>query len=418
MKKIFIVICLLFTILKTEAQSSVFVVVDSLLAEGNYQKALTLLENTVPKTLLIFEKSAGIYQSIGSDTKALACLNKALEFGANESIKVKLAQLFVSTGFTSKAVEIYESLIEKDTSNLLVANSLGKLYLSLNQAEKAEKIYRYLMKKDTVNPNYPYQLAESLEKQNKHAEMGQRYLDAYNLDTLHIKSIFALAQFFKALKFKDSTSIFIDKGLKIDSNNINFNQLKANELYFLKDFNGALTYLKKIDSLNFKSVQIYEMFGMCYYNLQDFTLAEKYFGNAIKLDPDNSQILYRLASLYYDKKDNKMASFYLHRSIISAKPDIDKQYYLLGIISKEEDNLKAAIENFEKSHKNNYKNYKALFELAVTSDAYYKDKKIALKHYKSYAEKFNSNDNMMTAFVEGRIKEIKKQYFIEGEIVD
>lgn len=421
MKKIFIVIGLIFTILKTEAQSSVFVVVDSLLVKGDYQKALTLLENTVPKTFLIFEKSAGIYQSIGSDTKALACLNKALEFGTNESIKVKLAQLFVSTGFTSKAVETYESLIEKDTSNLLVANSLGRLYLSLNQAEKAEKIYRYLMKKDTVNPNYPYQLAESLEKQNKqnkHSEMGQRYLDAYNLDTLHIKSIFELAQFFKSLKFKDSTSLFIDKGLKIDPNNLNFNQLKANELYFLKDFNGALTYLKKLDSLNFVSVQIYEMFGMCYYNLQDFELAEKYFKNAVILDPDDSQILYRLASLYYDKKDNKMATVYLHRSILSVKPDMDKQYYLLGIISKEEDNLLAAIDNFEKSRKNNYKNYKALFELAVTSDAYYKDKKIALKHYKSYAEKFKSNDNTMTAYVEGRIKEIKKQFFIEGEIVD
>ena len=76
------------------------------------------------------------------------------------------------------------------------------------------------MKKDTVNPNYPYQLAESLEKQNKLSEMGQRYLDAYNLDTLHIKSVFGLAQFFKSLKFKDSTSIFIDKGLKIDPNNL------------------------------------------------------------------------------------------------------------------------------------------------------------------------------------------------------
>ncbi|NEW79299.1 MAG: tetratricopeptide repeat protein [Gelidibacter sp.] len=418
MKKIFIVISLLFTILKTEAQSSVFVVVDSLLEEGNYQKALTLLENTVPKTFLIFEKSASIYQSVGSNTKALECLNKALEFGTNESIKVKLAQLFSSTGFTTKAVETYESLIEKDTSNLLVANSLGKLYLSLHQAEKAEKIYRYLIKMDTVNPNYPYQLAESLEQQNKFSEMGQRYLDAYNLDTLHIKSIYGLANFFKTLKFKDSTSLFIDKGLKIDSNNINFNQLKANDLYFSKDFNGALTNLKKLDSLNFRTVQIYEMFGMCYYNLQDFEQAEIYFRNAIKLDPNDPQILYRLASLYYDKKDNKMASFYLYRSISSAKPDLDQQYYLLGVISKEENNLKAAIDNFEKSYKNNYENHKALFELAVTSEVYFKDKKIALKHYQNYLDKLKSRDNIMTAYAEGRIKEIKKQYFIEGEIVD
>ncbi|HEY9168274.1 MAG TPA: tetratricopeptide repeat protein [Lutibacter sp.] len=418
MKKIFIVISLLFTMLKTEAQSSVFTVVDSLLVKGNYQEALTLLENTVPKTFSIFERSASIYQSIGSDTKALACLNKALEFGTNESIKVKLAQMFVSAGFTSKAVEAYETLIEKDTSNLLVANSLGKLYLSLNQAEKAEKLFRYLVKMDTVNPNYPYQLAESLEKQNKQVEMGQRYLDAYNLDTLHIKSIFGLANFFKALKFKDSTSLFIDKGLKIDSNNINFNQLKANELYYLKDFNGALNYLKKLDSLNYRSVQTYEMFGMCYYNLKDFELAETYFRNAIKLDPDDSQILYRLASLYYDKKDNKTASLYLRRSILSAKPDIDKQYYLLGIISKEENNLKRAIDNFEKSYENNYKNHKALFELAVTSEVYFKDKKIALKHYQNYLDKFISHDKIMAAYAEGRIKEIKKQYFIEGVIVD
>ncbi|MGV8946650.1 MAG: tetratricopeptide repeat protein [Lutibacter sp.] len=418
MKKIFIVISLLFTILKTEAQSSVFVVVDSLLEEGNYQKALTLLENTVPKTFLIFEKSASIYQSVGSNTKALECLNKALEIDSNELIKVKLAQLFASTGFATKAVEMYESLIEKDTSNLLIANSLGKLYLSLHQAEKAEKIYRYLMKMDTVNPNYPYQLAESLEQQNKFSEMGQNYLNAYKLDTLHIKSIYGLAQFFKTLKFKDSTSLFIDKGLKIDSNNPNFNQLKANELYFLKDFNGALTYLNKLDSLNFRSVQIYEMFGMCYYNLQDFEQAENYFKNAIKLDPNDSQILYRLASLYYDKKDNKMASMYLHQSISSAKPDLDQQYYLLGVISKEENNLKAAIDNFEKSYKNNYRNYKALFELAVTSEAFFKDKKIALKHYQNYLNKFKSSDNIMTAYAEGRIKEIKKQYFIEGVIVD
>lgn len=418
MKRILSLLLLLIVVIKTEAQSSVFVVVDSLLVKGNYQKALTLLENAVPKTFLIFERSASIYQSIGSDTKALECLNKALEIGTNESIKVKLAQLFVSAGFSSKAVEVYETLIEKDTSNLLAANSLGKLYLSLNQAEKAEKIYRYLMKTDMVNPNYPYQLAESLEKQNNHLQMGQSYLDAYNLDTLHIKSIYGLAKFFKALKFKDSTSLFIDKGLKIDSNNINFNQLKANELYFLKDFNGALAYLKKLDSLNYRSVQTYEMFGMCYYNLKDFELAETYFRNALNLDPNDSQILYRLGSLYYDKKDNKMASLYLRRSISSAKPDLDQHYYLLGIISKEENNLKSAIDNFEKSYENNYKNHKALFELAVTSEVYFKDKKIALKHYQNYLDRLKSYDKIMAAYAEGRIKEIKKQFFIDGVIVD
>lgn len=418
MKKVLYIVTLVLSVLKTEAQSSVFTVVDSLLLKGNYQKALVLLDNTQPKTFAVLEKVASIYQSIGNENKALKYLNKALELENSETAKVKLAQLYLAMGLTSKAVETYEVLIKNDTSNLLVANSLGKLYLSQNQPKRAEKLFRFLQSKDPENPNFPYQIGESLEKQNKFNEMGQSYLNAYKLDTLHLKSIFELAKFFKALRFQDSTKLFINKGLQIDSNNINFNQLKANDLYFAKDFKNTLTYIKKLDSLNYISVSTYEMAGMCYYNLQEFDLAESYFKKAISLDPSDYTIYYRLATLYYDKKDYKMSKFFLFQSIGAAKPDLDRQYFLIGIIYKEENNLKEAIDSFEKSYQNNYSNYKALFELATTSDVYYEDKKIALKRFQQYISRFKRNDEKMTIYAENRIEEIKKLYFLKGEIVD
>lgn len=418
MKKVLYIVTLVLSVLKTEAQSSVFTVVDSLLLKGNYQKALVLLDNTQPKTFAVLEKVASIYQSIGNENKALKYLNKALELENSETAKVKLAQLYLAMGLTSKAVETYEVLIKNDTSNLLVANSLGKLYLSQNQPKRAEKLFRFLQSKDPENPNFPYQIGESLEKQNKFNEMGQSYLNAYKLDTLHLKSIFELAKFFKALRFQDSTTLFINKGLQIDSNNINFNQLKANDLYFAKDFKNTLTYIKKLDSLNYISVSTYEMAGMCYYNLQEFDLAESYFKKAISLDPSDYTIYYRLATLYYDKKDYKMSKFFLFQSIGAAKPDLDRQYFLIGIIYKEENNLKEAIDSFEKSYQNNYSNYKALFELATTSDVYYEDKKIALKRFQQYISRFKRNDEKMTIYAENRIEEIKKHYFLKGEIVD
>lgn len=418
MKKVLYIVTLVLSVLKTEAQSSVFTVVDSLLLKGNYQKALVLLDNTQPKTFAVLEKVASIYQSIGNENKALKYLNKALELENSETAKVKLAQLYLAMGLTSKAVETYEILIKNDTSNLLVANSLGKLYLAQNQPKRAEKLFRFLQSKDPENPNFPYQIGESLEKQNKFNEMGQSYLNAYKLDTLHLKSIFELAKFFKALRFQDSTTLFINKGLQIDSNNINFNQLKANDLYFAKDFKNTLTYLKKLDSLNYISVSTYEMAGMCYYNLQEFDLAETYFKKAIRLDPSDYTIYYRLATLYYDKKDYKMSKFFLFQSIGAAKPDLDRQYFLIGIIYKEENNLKEAIDSFEKSYQNNYSNYKALFELATTSDVYYEDKKIALKRFQQYISRFKRNDEKMTIYAENRIEEIKKHYFLKGEIVD
>lgn len=417
MKKTLLLLTLLLSVLKTEAQSSVFIIVDDLLLKGNYQEAISILNET-PKTVLVLDKIGTIYQTIGDYNKANSYYLQALEIEFNESIKVKLGNSYNSAGLTNNAVLIYEEIIQKDSSNLIVANSLGKLYLAKNNAKQAEKIYTFLKKKDPVNPNYSYQLAESYEKQEKYFEMGQSYLNAFNKDTLHINSIFGLAKFFKELRDKDSTMLFIDKGLKIDSTNLNFLQLKVNELYFSKQFKQAIAYLTKLNSLNFKSLNTYEMFGMCYYNLKEYDLAEKEFQNALKIDRNDSKILYRLASLYYDQNNFKLAKFYLIRSVYAGKGDLDKQYYLQGIIAKEEKELKQAVAYFEKACSYNFKNNKALFELALASDIYYKDKKIAYKHYKKYMERFESKDQLMTNYSKKRIQEIKKDFFIAGIILE
>jgi tetratricopeptide (TPR) repeat protein len=405
-------------VLKTEAQSSVFSAVDNLLLTGNYQRALVLLQKEQPKTFELYNKIGSIYQEIGNYNKAIKYYKKALEIKDGLKTKVKLGNVYKSAGLISSSILIYEKIIAKDTSNLLVANNLGKLYLINNQAEKAEKIYRFLKKMDSLNPNYPYQLAKSLAKQHKTLAMGQSFLDAYNLDTLHFKSIYELAKFFKTLNYKDSTMLFIDKGLQIDSTNINFNQLKATELYYSKKFKNALHYLNRIDSLGFKSVNSYQMAGMCYYNLKEYNLAEEYYKKALKLDRTNAKILYRLGTLYFERKKLKLAKIYLFQSIMYGKGDLDKQYYLSGIIAKEENNLKPALRLFKDSFKNNSNNYKALFQWALTSDTYYKNKKIGLQLYQKYLHRFKNRDKEMTTYVVNRIKEIKKQYFIEGEIVD
>ncbi len=54
----------------------------------------------------------------------------------------------------------------------------------------------------------------------------------------------------------------------------------------------------------------------------------------------------------------------------------------------------------------------------ATSETYYKDKKIAYKHYQKYVERFEKRDKIMTAFIKQCINEIKTAYFLEGEIVD
>ncbi|NOR28917.1 MAG: tetratricopeptide repeat protein [Lutibacter sp.] len=418
MKKIIITLLFIIITLNTEAQSSVFNVVDSLLLKGNYQKALVLLENETPKTTQVFDKIATINQTVGNYNKAIHYFEKALKIENSEEIKVKLGVAYNSAGLSSKSILIYEEIIKKDTSNLLVANSLGKLYLAKSKVKEAVQIFRFLNKNDSLNPNYPYQIAQCLAKQNKKLAMKQSYLKSYNLDTLHIKSIYELAKFFKELKYKDSTLLFIDKGLKIDSINLNFLQLKANVLYFLKNYKGAIEYLTKLDSLNFKSVNTYEMFGMCYFNLKEFDLAEHNFKRALKLEPNNSKISYRLGTLYYEKKEFKLAQLYIIQSIMYGRGDLDKQFLLAGVMAKEEFNLKVAINYFRDAVKYNRDNVNALFQLAFASDSYFKDKKIALKHYKDFVIRFEGKNKKLTDYANSRIKQIRKEYFMKGEIVE
>ena len=418
MKKKLTLLLFILISLKTEAQTSVFKVTDSLLRIGNYQEALLKLDAEKPKTVKIYDKIAGVYQTVGNFNKAIENYNKALIIEEVDGIKEKLGKVYKAAGLPLKAIEIYEEIIQKDSTNLLISNSLGKLYLSNRQTKKATKIYQYLKRKDTLNPNYPYQLGVALGRQKKLFKMGDNYLEAFKRDSLHIKSIYRLAKFYKDLKFKDSTMLFIDKGLKIDKNNINFNQLKANISYTSKDYEGAIKHLKRLDSLNYKSVNTFELLGMSYLKLDDDVMAEKYFKKALNIDSRNSIITYRLASLYYKQKKSKKAMYKLISSIYYAKPDLDRQYYLLATILKEDNKLKMAIVNFEKAYLNNSQNHKALFELAMTSETYYKDKKIAYKHYQKYVERFEERDEKMTAYATQQLNKIKTTYFLEGEIVD
>ena len=73
---------------------------------------------------------------------------------------------------------------------------------------------------------------------------------------------------------------------------------------------------------------------------------------------------------------------------------------------------------FDKAYKEDRGNYKALYQLARTTDDYYKEKKKAYKLYDQYVLQFENMDKDLTAYAQRRIGEIKKEYFMKGESLD
>ena len=419
MTKKLLFIGLFLLILKTEAQTSVLKIADSILQTGNYKVALAELQKIENPPYEVLEKIAGIYQKVGNNSFAIKYYDKAFILNPSDKIKEQLGRSYQFIGNSDKAIHIYNEVLQTNPDNLLLKYNLAKLHMSEKKVEKAIELFNELSEIDSLNANYQYQLGIAYEKlgQSGFTNSVNSFLKAYNIDSLHLKSIYNLAKFYRKIKFKDSATLFIDKGLNINPKSINFNQLKANDAFLNKEFDTTLVYLKKLEDLNFKTMFTYKMYGLTYLNMMNYQKAEEYFKIAQGKDFKDASLAYNLGLVQKEMKNFDKAAYYFAMSIYYQNPKLDKNYYQLGLMQLELKEVKGALKSFGEGYRDNHNNYRLLFQLAMTEDDYYKDKKIALQHFEKYIELFSDKDEKSTLYAKQRIKEIKTALFMnEGKV--
>ncbi len=404
----------------------VFLYVTSMLSQGAIQQEyfvqgdyqLRLKELDVKKVLTVsdFTEMGVIYHQIGHYNKAIYNYKKAFELTPSDVLSLKLARSYHAAGLAKKAIHLYEKIFVQDSSNLVVASQLARLYKSTRKTKEAVKMYAFLIQKDSTNPFYCYQLGKILKKKGRFFESGELFLDAYKKDTAHLSSIFELAKFYKSLRFKDSTQLFINKGLLLDGEHLNFLQLKALFLYKYKNYKQSLVLIQKMDSLGFSNAAINSLKGACFEKMEQLDSAQVYYAKAVKMDRSSMEYAYKLANVYYKKKELKSAKILLMMSLLGADPDFSAPQFLYATIFQEEKNFKEAIRYYKKSYHSGRRFYKGLFQWAVTAEAYYKDKNVALDLYKKYIDRFASNDVEMTRYAKQQIKDITKGLFLKGTL--
>jgi tetratricopeptide (TPR) repeat protein len=407
---------MLFPVFRSVAQSADLSVADSIFRTGNYKNALNILEKIKPQDFNVLVKQGKIHQKTGNYSKAIAFYSKALQQKESLSVQQELGRSYLAHGNLDKAIRIYEEIIAKDSMNLLLKFELAKLYTREYRKDDAIPLLEDLIKADSLNPGYYYELGKIYKNKSARGflKSGNYFLSAYRIDTTHLKSIYELTKFFDKIRFKDSTRLFIRKGLQLDPSSINFNQLMVKNLFKNKQYDSTLVYLKRLEDLNFKTLFTYKMFGFTYMKKEDYIQAKEYFKKARNIDRQDAQVLYYLGLISKENGDLKEAEMYFRMSIMYLKPEIDKQLFELGMIAQEQKNYKKAIDNFKKAYENNSRNHLALFQLALAMDNYYKDKKIPLKYYQKYVERFQDNDKKIFDYAVKRIREIRKDFFNEG----
>jgi tetratricopeptide (TPR) repeat protein len=414
-RKIAGVIFTLLSIYVTSQQQ--FKAIDNLIETGRYQIALQEL-NKIESSFKSNYKIATIYDALDNHSKSVQYYRKAISFKDDYRTKFKLAKSLKKAKKYRKALKVYQEIVNADSKNLLAKYDLSKLYLQLKQPKMSKKLLKELILEDSKNANYHYQLGIANALLGKKFKKIDNFLDAYRIDNQHFNAIEKLAKGFTKLKDKDSSAIFIEKGLELNPNHLDLNKLKINSLYIKKGYDESIVYLKHIDSLSPGEHYTHKMLGKSYYKLRNYPKALEHFNKATKINAQDFTAYVYKGKIHLERNEIKEAMFSYGMATFVGKESRDEAHLGLAKVYMEMKLPKRAIDEFKLAVAENHKNIKASYLLAKTSDDYYKDKKIGYKLYQKYLERFEGRSTETDEFVKSRIKEIKKQHFLKGEILE
>lgn len=365
-------------VLKTEAQTSVLGVADSLYAVGNYSKAIESY-NTHNNPAEVFERIAKSYVALGNYDEALSYYAKALKaHPENVFLKFDYAKLLSNTKKYKEAAFLFEELIYKDNTN----------------------------------PNYHYEAGLVLEAMQDSTAINQ-FRMTYDLDNTHQKAIYKIAREFLVDRKHDVSLKYINIGLQSYANNVELMSLKAQNYYWLEDYRESAKWFEKMIELGESSQFIHEKLAFCYARHYQYSQAIEQGKLALKYDPKNFNNLFIQGQMYEGLQDYENAAKYMALALEIRDVPLDDEYRRLGYVYNLQEKYKEGIDAMNKSLKINPNNELAKFQLLNAKDRYYKDVDTRIALFEQFKEK-NANSPYIY-WVERRLKELKEEKFIKAE---
>ncbi len=373
-----ILIILILTFFKTEAQPSVLNVADSLLANGNYSEAIKVYKT---------------YKNV-------------------DAISYKLAQSYTAIGNYDEALNFYQRSIQADPDNALLKYEYAKLLSKTRNFQTASSVFKQLIATDSQHPNYHYELGLVYEQLRDSSALSE-FKTSFNLDSGHQKAIFKLAKRHLQKREFDSVDYFIDIGLKTYENNLELISLKAQNYYWKKDYKTAAVWFEKLLTLGEDSQFLHEKLSFSYSEISEVEKAIEQQKLALAKEPRNIDNNYILGSLFTRVSDYKQAENYVSKALELADLPLDSEYMNLGTIQNHQKKHQAAIQSFEKALVENPNNMYAAFFLVYTKDDFYKDIDTRIKLYEDFMAKYP--ESPFSYKVKSRLSELKQEKFMNTD---
>ncbi len=379
MKKL-IFVFMIFISIKTEAQSSVLFVADSLYAMGNYTKAI----------------------------------EKYRQHPVKEDTFEAIAKAFIALGNYDEGLLYYDRALNSDEENSLLKYDYARLLAKIKKYDKAETFFRELIDIDYKNPNFHYELGLVLEKKvDSLGEAQNRFHSAYELDNTHQKAIYKIAKYHLVKRHHEVVDTYIDAGLQSYSNSRELISLRAQNLYWQELYDDAAVWYEKLISLGESSLFIHEKLSFCYLRLYDYKKAMIHVKKALKYEPKNPSNIYILGQIYQQEQDYVNAERYYKKAIEILDSPLDAEYIKLATTLNAQDKHDEAIKTLQKAIKENPNNMQARFFMLTTKSAYYGDINEKIRLHEEFIEKYPNTGQ--GKYVKHLLEKLKEEKFMKKD---
>lgn len=373
-----IVFSVLFAILffKTEAQSSVLTIADSLYLNGNYSKAISAYKS--------YSNQDEVYNNI--------------------------AKSYVAIGNYQQALQYYKLYTKAHPEDALSKYEYAKLLTKTKQFEASITIFSELINIDSQNPNYHYEMGLALEKISDSTAMN-RFRLAYDLDNTHQKAIFKIAKYFLIKRKHAASHQYIDKGLESYAANVKLISLKAQNYYYQDYYNDAKIWFQKLIDLGESSEFIHEKLSLVYAELSEYEQAIEQRKLALKFNHYDANAMFVIGTYYEQLNDYKNAETYMLKALKLKDIPLDFEYQKLGMVLNRQERYNEAINAFKQSLKENPDNLSSAFFIVTTKDHYYADIDSKIKAYEDFISDYSKSP--FIRFAKQRIVELKEEKFLK-----
>jgi tetratricopeptide (TPR) repeat protein len=321
--------------------------------------------------------------------------------------------LYAKNNQKENAIKLYNELIALNPNNLLLKYQLANLFYHTKQYKKSLLLFTELSKIDGKNSNFIYKLASIYRNLKKPDTAISLYKKVFQLDSLNGNSYYFIAKLYRKQKQIDSTTKYLKKGLSHNRKHILLNQLQTKVAFKAKDYQKVIQTVLLLDSLKKSSPFYINLKGIAYYRNKEFKKALKTFNSLILNKKVQDNTFYYMALSYKEMKDYANAEQFLNMAITYKRPSIAQEYYQIALLYKEQNKPQKAIAFLKKSLQEKYQNPDVLYETALLTNAYYKDKTIALKYYEDFISYYEAYYPKRTAYALQQIQKIKTDLFLQ-----